>query len=158
MGREGSKIIPIKKGFIPILDKPVLRKRASPKKPVEEKRKDHRHTLSLDTEVHLVKQEVEGMFRCCTRNIGLHGAFIPSAALPVESSMFVEVVFKSKEKQKPCMTPGQYRLQAQVIHTSNLGAGLVFKIVDTAQQRDFRRFLYKAKLAERQGSSRSNIR
>ncbi len=42
-----------------------------------EKREDHRHTLALDTEVHFSEQNVEGMFRCRTKDIGLHGAFLP---------------------------------------------------------------------------------
>lgn len=118
-------------------------------KPVSEKRTAHRHTLVLDTEVHCVDQEVVGMFRCRTQNICLNGAFLPSSILPVESGMFVEVVFKSKIKAKAHDRHRKYRLQAQIIHNSNEGAGLVFKMLNSEHLQDFRRFLYKAKLAAR---------
>lgn len=113
------------------------------------KRGDYRHTLALDTEVYLVKQDAGGMFRCRTQNIGLTGAFITSDAIPVESAMHVEVVFKSKAKAKVHKNHKQYRLKAQVIHASDEGAGLAFKIADQEQQLDFRRFLFKAKVAAR---------
>ena len=118
-------------------------------KPVSEKREAHRHTLSLDAEVHYVEQEVEGMFRCRTQNIGLSGAFLPLIVLPVESGMFVEVVFKSKIKLKAHRHHREYRIQAQVVHTSDAGAGLQFKVLDLEHLQDFQRFLFKAKMAAR---------
>ena len=110
-----------------------------------EKRVDHRHTLALDTEVHYMEQNVEGMFRCRTTNIGLQGVFLPSKALPIDSTMDVELVFMARSDS----TPGQYRLQAQVVRTTDKGAGLVFSKLDSEQQQDFRRFLFKAKVAAR---------
>ncbi|WP_455198800.1 PilZ domain-containing protein [Kaarinaea lacus] len=114
-----------------------------------DKREDHRHSLTLDAEVHFVEQDVAGMFRCRTQNIGLHGAFLPSNSLPVESNMFVEVVLKSGIRALAHKNHRQYRLQAQVVHTSDQGAGLAFKLLDQDQLQDFRRFLFKAKVAAR---------
>lgn len=119
------------------------------KNQVQVKRGDHRHTLALDTEVHIVQRDAREMFRCRTQNIGLTGAFLSSDGIPVESSMDVELVFKSKVKAKVNKNHKQYRLQAQVIHTSDEGAGLAFKIANQEQQQDFRRFLFKAKVAAR---------
>jgi len=118
-------------------------------KPVSDKRKAHRHTLTLETEVHFVEQEVLGMFRCHTQNIGLNGAFLPSGVLPVESSMLVEVVFKSVINPRVARHHREYRLQAQVVHSSEVGAGLEFKMLDREHMKDFRRFLFKAKVAAR---------
>lgn len=124
---------------IPVLKNEVLRNRG-----------DHRHTLALDTEVYIVGQDVEGVLQCRTQNIGLSGAFLTSKAIPVKSSRHVEVVFKSKAKVKlHKKNHRQYRLQAQVVHTSDQGTGLAFKMVDQEQQQDFRRFLFKAKVAAR---------
>ena len=110
-----------------------------------EKREDHRHTLALDTEVHFSEQNVEGMFRCRTKDIGLHGAFLPSKVMPIDSKTDVELVFQAPTHP----VPKQYRLQAQVVRTSDNGAGLVFSRLDHDQQQDFRRFLFKAKVAAR---------
>lgn len=140
--RECRTMIKNNSQSIPVLKNQVLRKRG-----------DHRHTLALETEVHLQKQDLGGMFRCSTQNIGLTGAFLNSDAIPVESSMHVEVVFKSKAKSKTSEATRkrhkQYRLQAEIVHTSEKGAGLVFKIDDQEQQNEFRRFLFKAKVAAR---------
>lgn len=110
-----------------------------------EKRGDHRHTLALDTEVHFHEQNVAGMFRCRTKNIGLQGAFLPSKSMPIDSKMDVELVFLARTRS----TPKQYRLQAQVVRTSDNGAGLIFPKLNNDQQQDFRRFLFRAKVAAR---------
>jgi hypothetical protein len=63
--------------------------------------------------------------------------------------MFVEVVLKSEVKARAHKAHKKYRLQAQVVHTSDEGAGLVFKMLDREQLQDFRRFLFKAKMSAR---------
>ena len=140
MARESQKLAQYSQevALIPVLNKLV-----------SEKRKAHRHTLTLETEVHFVEQDVLGMFRCHTQNIGVNGAFLPSGVLPVESRMFVEVVFKSVINPRVHRHHREYRLQAQVIYHSDIGAGLEFKMLDREHVKDFRRFLYKAKVAAR---------
>ena len=110
-----------------------------------EKRGDHRHTLALDTEVHFNEKNVEGMFRCRTKNIGLQGAFLPSKAIPITSDTNIELILMAGTHP----VPKQYRLQAHVVRSSDEGTGLVFSELNNEQQLDFRRFLYKAKVAAR---------
>lgn len=114
-------------------------------KKLAEKRGDFRHTLALDTEVHFHDQNIAGMFRCRTKNIGLNGAYLPSKAMPISSKMDVELVFLAH----PHTTPKQYRLKAQVVRSSDKGAGLFFPKLSNDQQQDFRRFLFRAKVAAR---------
>lgn len=119
-------------------------KRAT-KKPLHEKRADHRHTLKLDTEVHFREQELDGMFRCCTSNIGLQGAFFPAKNLPITHKTEIDLVFHSRTKPKA----KQYRLCAKIVRLQDDGAAMVFYSQDEAQAQDFRRFLFKAKVAAR---------
>jgi c-di-GMP-binding flagellar brake protein YcgR len=111
-----------------------------------EKRREHRHTLRLTTEVHLNEQPLEGMFRCRTENIGLTGAFLPSDDLPLVQKSDVELVLHAVTKSAPT----QYHIHAEVVRTTNGGAGLRFTQLDPQEQKKFRRFLLEAKIAARQ--------
>lgn len=115
------------------------------KQQLAEKRGDFRHTLALETEVHFHEQDIAGMFRCRTKNIGLNGAYIPSKAMPINSDMDVELVFVARSH----VTPKRYRLKAQVVRSTDHGAGLVFPKLSGDEQQDFRRFLFRAKVAAR---------
>lgn len=108
------------------------------------KRREHRHTLVLDTEVHFSEWMLEGMFRCHTENIGLGGAFLPAQNLPISEDTSVELVFHAQTK-----TPTSYQLHAQVVRTSDGGAGLCFPQLERDQALAFRRFLLEAKIAAR---------
>jgi len=110
-----------------------------------EKRGDFRHTLALETEVHFHEQNIAGMFCCRTKNISLNGAYLPVKAMPISSSMDVELVFVAYFRA----TSKRYRLKAQVVRSTDNGAGLVFLNLDGGQQQDFRRFLFRAKVAAR---------
>lgn len=110
-----------------------------------EKRGDFRHTLALETEVHFHERNIAGMFRCRTINIGLNGAYLPTKAMPISPNMDVELVFVAHSSA----TPQRYRLKAQVVRSTDNGAGLVFSNLDGDQQQDFRRFLFRAKVAAR---------
>jgi len=110
-----------------------------------EKRGDFRHTLALETEVHFHEQNIAGMFRCRTKNIGLNGTYLPSKAMPISSDMDVELVFVAHSH----VAPKRYRLKAQVVRSTDNGAGLVFPKLNSDQQQDFRRFLFRAKVAAR---------
>ncbi len=116
-----------------------------------EKRGDFRHTLALETEVHFHEQNIAGMFRCRTKNIGLKGACLPSNATPINPNMDVELVFVAYSRA----TPKRYRLKAQVVHSTNSGTGLAFPKLNSDQLRDFRRFLFRAKVAARHGVVRA---
>ena len=114
-------------------------------KQLAEKRDDFRHTLALETEVHFHEQDIAGMFRCRTRNIGLNGVYLPSKSMPISSKMDVELVFVAHSRS----TPKRFRLKAQVVRSTDNGAGLVFPKLNNDQQTDFRRFLFRAKVAAR---------
>ena len=116
-----------------------------------EQRMEHRYTLALGVEVHFREQYIEGMFKCQTSNIGLHGAFLPSRGIPINDKTDVELVLLSiispdNSKLK------QLRLKAKVVRASSDGAALFFSDLDDQQVRDFRHFLLKAKVAARQFS------
>ena len=108
-----------------------------------DKRADHRHSLELDTEIHFREQALNGMFRCCTSNIGLQGAFFPAKNLPITDKTEIDLVFYSRTK------PKQYRLCAKLVRIQGDGAAVVFCPSDEEQVQDFRRFLFKAKVAAR---------
>lgn len=111
-----------------------------------DKRVAHRHTLALDTEVHFHEQFVKGMFRCRTGNIGLNGAFLPSKDMPLTRKTDVELVFHACARSQP----KRYCMNAKVVRTSENGAALAFCLENEQQLKDFRRFLLKAKVANRQ--------
>jgi len=112
---------------------------------VQDQRKAYRHTLVLDTEVHCHESSLQGMFRCRTENIGMGGVFLPASELLLEKAVDVELVF-----HVPTSPTGmEYRIQAQVVRTSDAGAGLSFPALDRERQRQFRRFLLEAKVAAR---------
>jgi hypothetical protein len=85
------------------------------------------------------------MFRCRTKNIGLNGVYIPSKAVPIKLDMDVKLIFVANSYS----TPERYRLKAQVVRFSDSGAGLVFPKLNNDQQQEFRRFLFRAKVAAR---------
>lgn len=112
----------------------------------KEKRREHRHTLRLATEVHFNEQPLAGMFRCRTENIGLTGAFLPAHDLPLTPESDVELVLHAVTKP----VPQKYQIRAEVVRTAESGAGLRFADLDPEQQKQFRRFLLEAKIAARQ--------
>jgi len=112
----------------------------------EDKRLTHRHRLELDTEVHFHEQYVKGMFRCRTGNIGLSGVFLPSEKMPIISKTDIELVFHACTQADSI----QYRIPAKVVRTAADGAALAFCPQDEQQIQDFRCFLLKAKVANRQ--------
>jgi len=115
------------------------------KKPQHDKRADHRHTLELDTEVHFHEQALNGMFRCCTSNIGLRGAFFSAKNLPITDKTEIDLVFFARTRPQA----KQYRLCAKLVRMQGDGAAVAFCPNDEEQVQDFRRFLFKAKVAAR---------
>lgn len=112
---------------------------------VQDQRKTYRHTLALDTEVHCHESSLQAMFRCRTENIGMGGAFLPASELLLEKAVDVELVFHIPATP----APKEYRIQAQVVRTSDAGAGLSFSPLDRERLQQFRRFLLEAKVAAR---------
>lgn len=108
-----------------------------------DKRVDHRHTLALDAEVHFREQALKGMFRCSTSNIGLAGAFFSAKNLPITQKTEIDVVFFARAKAE------KFRLCAKLVRTQDDGAAVIFCPSDKEQTQDFRRFLFKAKVAAR---------
>lgn len=111
----------------------------------EEQRKTDRHGLSLNTEVHYSETELHGMFRCRTQNIGLGGAFIAAAGLPLDSGTAVELVLNAE----PAPSRDTFRVQARVVRVTDDGVGLSFNDLSPEDSRVFRRFLLQAKVARR---------
>jgi len=111
---------------------------------VQEQRMTYRHSLALETEVHCNGSSVQAMFRCRTQNIGIGGVFLPASELPLEPSVDVELVFHLSSNQAR-----EFRMRAQVVRTTEEGAGLRFPALDRESQRQFRLFLMEAKVAAR---------
>lgn len=111
-----------------------------------DKRLVHRHTLALDTEVHFHEQFVKGMFRCRTSNIGLNGVFLPSDKMPITRKTDIELVFRAEAQPKS----KQYSISAKVVRNATDGAALVFCPENEQQIQGLRRFLLKAKVANRE--------
>ncbi len=112
---------------------------------VQDQRKAYRHTLVLDTEVHCHESSQQAMFRCRTENIGMGGVFLPASGMLLEKAVDVELVLHFPATPMPI----EYRIQAQVVRTSDAGAGLRFSPLNREHQRQFRRFLLEAKVAAR---------
>jgi hypothetical protein len=106
------------------------------------KRREYRHTLVLDTEVHFREWMMEGMFRCQTQNIGLGGTYLPAQELPISHETAVELVFHAGTNEDK-----SYQLRAEVVRTDDAGAGLRFLDLTPHALRAFRRFLLEAKIA-----------
>ncbi len=111
-----------------------------------DKRRTHRHTLALDTDVHFHEPAVKGMFRCHTGNIGLNGVFLPSENMPITSKTDVELVFHANSRTQA----SRYSINARVIRNAADGAALVFCPENEQQIQGLRRFLLKAKVANPQ--------
>lgn len=114
------------------------------KKP--DKRRTHRHTLVLDTDVHFHEPSLKGMFRCHTGNIGLNGVFLPSENMPITSKTDVELVFHSQGTARSA----EYSINARVVRNAADGAALVFCPEDEQQIQGLRKFLLKAKVGHQQ--------
>jgi c-di-GMP-binding flagellar brake protein YcgR len=108
------------------------------------KRREHRHTLALDTEVHFSEWMLEGMFRCQTENISLGGTYLPAQDLPISQETDVELIFHAGTEERK-----SYHLRAEVVRTDDEGAGLRFPELDSQESLAFRRFLLEAKIAAR---------
>ena len=121
------------------------------KKSQHDKRSDFRHTLELDTEIHFREQALKGMFRCCTSNIGLQGAFFSAKNLPITDKTEIDLVFSARTKSSARTKPivNEYRLPAKLVRIQGDGAAVVFCTSDEGERQDFRRFLFKAKVAAR---------
>lgn len=111
----------------------------------QDKRSDHRHTLELDTEIHFNEQSLNGMFRCRTSNIGLQGAFISAKDLPITTKTEIDLVFHARTRP----VPKRYRMSAKLVRLDEGGAAMAFCSGNQDQLQDFRRFLFKAKVAAR---------
>jgi hypothetical protein len=111
-----------------------------------DKRLTHRHTLALETDVHFHEPSVNGMFRCHTSNIGLNGVFLPSKNMPITRKTDIELVFHVSNSVKS----NEYSIGAKVVRIETDGAALVFCPEDEQEIQDLRRFLLRAKIANRQ--------
>ena len=108
---------------------------------VGEKRADHRHTLQLESEIHFRERALKGMFRCSTSNVGLRGAFFMAENLPIVHQNEIDVVFHAKSE------PEHYRVCAKLVRLQEGGGAVVFCHASEDHKTEFRRFLFKAKVA-----------
>lgn len=107
-------------------------------------RLNDRYNLELDTEVHFQEQLLDGMFRCRTSNIGLHGVYLPAKDLPINDKTKIDLVFLARTRPEP----QQFRVPAKLVRLEKEGAALSFSPKNEEQTQDFRRFLTRAKVAE----------
>ena len=105
-------------------------------------RKQDRHTLSLHMEVFRKAADKEPMFKCRTRNIGFGGIMIRNSGLSLRKGSRLKLLLKATCRS----TLIQFQMHAKIVWKTADAIGLEFCPTKTSKRRDFRRFLFKAKV------------
>lgn len=106
-------------------------------------RSQDRHTLSIHMEVFRGAKGKEPLFRCRTRNIGLGGVMIRNRGLQLRKGSKLKLLLKatcrSGKKEMP--------VDATVVWKTPTAIGMKFSPSSESEQKDFKRFLFEAKVA-----------
>lgn len=106
-------------------------------------RAQHRHTLSLHMEVFRGAKEKVPLFKCRSRNIGLGGVMIRNRGLQVRKgsklTLLLKATCRSGKKQLP--------INATVVWKTPTSVGLRFSPDSESEKKEFKRFLFEAKVA-----------
>ena len=105
-------------------------------------RAQDRHTLSLHMEVFRKAAEKEPMFKCRTRNIGFGGIMIRNRGLSLRKGSRLKVLLKAACRS----VRKQFEMDAKVIWKTPTAIGLEFSPVQSSKSKEFRRFLFEAKV------------
>ena len=106
-------------------------------------RGQHRHTLSLHMEVYRKATDKEPMFKCRTRNIGFGGVMIRNRGLALRKGSNLKLLLKATCRS----IVKQFQMDAVVIWKTPKAIGLEFSPTKVTKRRDFRRFLFEAKVS-----------
>ena len=106
-------------------------------------RAQHRHTLSLHMEVYRKASDKEPMFKCRTRNIGFGGIMIRNCGLNLRKGSSLKLLLKATCRSMV----KQFEMDAVVIWKTPDAIGLEFDASKVTKRRDFRRFLFEAKVS-----------
>ncbi|WP_455217200.1 PilZ domain-containing protein [Kaarinaea lacus] len=102
-----------------------------------------RHTLSLHMEVFQSARAKEPLFKCRTRNIGLGGVMIRNRGLRVRKGSSLTLLLKATCRSGK----KQILVNAKVVWKTPTAIGLQFSPVNESDQKNFKRFLFEAKVA-----------
>ena len=106
-------------------------------------RSQDRHTLSLHMEVFRGAKSKEPLFKCRTRNIGLGGVMIRNRGLNIRKGSNLTLMLKAT-----CRSGKKHILvNAKVVWKTPTAIGLQFSPVKESDQKNFKRFLFEAKVA-----------
>lgn len=105
-------------------------------------RAQHRHTLALYMEVYRKASDEEPMFKCRTRNIGFGGIMIRNRGLALRKGSRLKLLLKATCRN----TLKQFQMDAKIVWKTPDAIGLEFYPTKASERRDFRRFLFKAKV------------
>lgn len=106
-------------------------------------RSQDRHTLSLHMEVFRGAKEKEPLFKCRTRNIGLGGVMIRNRGLRLRKGSKLKLLLKASCRSGK----KQLAVNATVVWKTPEAIGLQFSPAKDSEQKDFKRFLFEAKVA-----------
>lgn len=105
-------------------------------------RAQDRHTLSLHMEVYRKAADKEPMFKCRTRNIGFGGVMIRNRGMSLRKGSRLKVLLKAV-----CRSARKhFEIDAKVIWKTSTAIGLEFSPIQTSKSKEFRRFLFEAKV------------
>ena len=105
-------------------------------------RAQDRHTLSLHMEVYRKAADKEPMFKCRTRNIGFGGIMIRNRGLSLRKGSRLKILLKADCRS----IRKQFEMDAKVIWKTSTAIGLEFSPIQTSKSKEFRRFLFEAKV------------
>ncbi len=105
-------------------------------------RAQDRHTLSLHMEVYRKTADKEPMFKCRTRNIGFGGIMIRNRGLNLRKGSRLKLLLKADCRS----VRKQFEMDAKVIWKTSTAIGLEFSPIQTSKSKEFRRFLFEAKV------------
>ena len=105
-------------------------------------RAQDRHTLSLHMEVYRKAADKDPMFKCRTRNIGFGGIMIRNRGLGLRKGSRLKLLLKADCRS----IRKQFEMDAKVIWKTSTAIGLEFSPVQTSKSKEFRRFLFEAKV------------
>ena len=106
-------------------------------------RSQDRHTLSLHMEVFRGAKGNEPIFKCRTRNIGLGGVMIRNRGLRLRKGSKLKLLLKATCRSGKKELP----VYATVVWKTPDAIGMQFSPASKSERKDFKRFLFEAKVA-----------
>ena len=110
--------------------------------PDSDNRAQNRHTLSLHMEVFRKASDKEPLFKCRTRNIGFGGTMIRNRGIKLRKGARLKLLLKASCR----FAQKQFEMDAKVLWSTPTAIGFEFYPTKISKQKEFKRFLFEAKV------------